>query len=233
MLRPTFPNALYHRTIGYSCYFRPFLDGFSLSVNCDVMTSAAIILLLFSSRPNTITRLIVSIVVKAFYSATIARWLTTHVRKEILKNEPTLTNRNPAPAVVGRSRICRISAACYYVTPRPVFRCLRLFMQSPECAITPNRTATMAGLPFHQCARIYKPNVATVASAFPKNKFFGRSFVGSGYNSQQVELSSDKSLFELLVSRKVSRIGTEHRISPIQKFGVEAVGVYALAASLA
>ncbi len=91
----------------------------SLSIDFDQSICPAISALLFGANPPAISGFIVAFVVNSVNRQPSRP--PTHVGKEIGKDHPSITNGNPAPAVIGKAFVLRARAPFNHPAPNAVF----------------------------------------------------------------------------------------------------------------
>lgn len=121
--RPPSFVAVIENLIANAKHCGPLLQCSRLSAICDFFASTLIVRLFCSGCPDAVVFAIWSIVILAFYGQVLGS--LSHVSKEIVKGEPSLTNRDASTAVMLVSGRFRIVATLQYVRPYHVSGCSR------------------------------------------------------------------------------------------------------------
>jgi hypothetical protein len=93
--RPSASNSCFKGVVVRSRFFGPLLKRFAAVPNGN----ASIPHLFLAGCPSAILRAIVAIIVIAF-KLVIGTWARSHIRKEILKSLPSITNGDSATAIM-------------------------------------------------------------------------------------------------------------------------------------
>ena len=99
--------------------FGPFLERFSPTSKCVDSGRLAVSNLLFSGSPSTICRRVWALIVNAIQCHAIRA--LAHIRKEILKRHPTLTNGDSATTITRVSMISFVKTAPSHRCPNSMF----------------------------------------------------------------------------------------------------------------
>lgn len=105
--------------------------------------TAAIILLLRSSRPTTIFGFVIPIIVRVPIKSFLV-WSLTHVCKKVLKLQPSSTYSNAARSIVIMTVIRWIGAAPKHVLPRLICRAFRF------CGVPVLDTLSLSAMSFNE-----------------------------------------------------------------------------------
>ena len=103
-------------------YFSPFTQTMSFTPPRDQVVGTNVSCLLCLSRPSAIFWTIGTIVVAAIQRV-LGAWSWPHIFQERRKTiEPTVTDRNSSPAIVGIMYLMRVIATLFHAAPYMIFR---------------------------------------------------------------------------------------------------------------
>lgn len=152
--------------------FFPLREGQGLAGMCDEMVVSAIVLLRFLSRPSTITRFIVAVILSAV-NGVLRSWPLAHVGKKIFKRvKPAFANRDTASAVVLEAVVLRAGTTANHAVPALVSaaRCgsagMAVFEVPGGCPVAQEAPTTLGAARDEVDAQCHD-DVATIADALP------------------------------------------------------------------
>ncbi len=162
---------------GYAKFADQFGEGKAGSIiKRDDSTRPPVIRLLAFSRPSTVFRRVVAVVVYAVERSTF--WALTHIRNKFLKRIPSLANRD-APSPIRRKRLIgRVITSLPHMHPSVVNTCVRLPVSSGAISCYFDReTATTFR---HSVSKVFPRNFSEyTARAFAHPHRLGTAFLGT------------------------------------------------------
>jgi hypothetical protein len=154
--------------VGKATRVSPVLQAHRGVANSDVSNDGSISRLHLGRRPTAVVRLIADVVVAAFQRAAERTW--AHVGNEVLKREPSLTDRNALPSVVAETGNVWVPAAAQHRGPDRVFRRPSNFAARPMVGSQFLAEATTAiGVAFEKLRGSREMFIPARASAAPHN----------------------------------------------------------------
>lgn len=120
--------ALYaqvHKYIILTVLTAPFGQRFSNAIDCIFQRIAPIVVLNCARFPNTISRLVIPVIVFALNSQLPALWFQSHVFQKYGKIMPRWMDNDTASAIVWIRFICFAVTSRHHVRMTPIFGCPR------------------------------------------------------------------------------------------------------------